>query len=110
MGLSRPRGADHDRKAGGQYRGPGPFTAAIIVTPLLLGLVVWLGPQWLDGRYAKVQTVSEINTRVSRMESRQNDQAQFQRDMLSRLDRMQESINTLSTSIGALAATQAQRQ
>ena len=83
---------------------------AMIVTPVLLAIIAWLGPAWLDGRYARQDTISEFNVRLSLVERQQQSQEQFQRDIVIRLDRMQESINTLSTSIAALAATQAQRQ
>jgi hypothetical protein len=91
-----------------------PLRVGLIGLGLLAGAVlqsvVDYLVRWLDGRYAGRQVVSDMNTRLSLVESRQSDQSQFQRDMLTRLDRMQESINTLSTSIAALAATQARGQ
>jgi len=95
-----------------------------IATLPAVGLILYLGGQWLDQRFAaqasaiadlaasvKVlqATVGTNSERVVRLETSNTDQVDAQRQILDRLNEMERSIMPLSNSVAALNATLASR-
>ncbi|MCO4316357.1 hypothetical protein M8997_004110 [Phyllobacterium sp. 21LDTY02-6] len=106
----------------------------------ILGLVVYLGSGWLDGKFDKAATDSQnaiafqvsridriektattaidqsvkVNDRLTVVETKQATAdataAKFQNDTLTRLDRLQDSMVSMSNAIAALTATMQARE
>lgn len=106
----------------------------------LLGLVVFLGSGWLEGKFDKAETDSQnaiaiqvsridriektattaidqsvrVNDRLTVVETKQSTAdataAKFQNDVLIRMDRFQDSIVSMSNAISALTATMQARE
>lgn len=95
----------------------------------VLGLVAMLGQQWIDARFetqeASIKRVEqsagnataqalEVKDRLTVVETKQATDAAtaatFQKDTLTRLDRLQDSIVSMSNAIAALTATMQARE
>lgn len=85
-----------------------------------LGVIAWLGVAWLDQRFdAQTRTIAEtaqsvqslqqsvpaISERVGKLETSNEERADYRRQTLERLDRMEASLVTLSNAVAALTAT-----
>lgn len=81
---------------------------SMLITPLLIAVLAFVIPRWMDNTYASAPAtnaeIAILRTRLTVVEGQVAAQAAFQRDVLQKLDRMQDNLSTLSANTAELAA------
>lgn len=81
---------------------------SMLITPLLIAVLAFVIPRWMDNTYASAPAINAeiatLRTRLTVVEGQVAAQAAFQRDVLQKLDRMQDNLSTLSANTAELAA------